>query len=168
MVLLRTLRKSAGFDELAAAVPVSARQPSTPLSQLKDGTTSTKPREKVIMSLTDSVSRAYGVTLAFRELANDAINEGCFPEKMATVMSGTAKEMALELNQQLAKTGRAIPSHCAKMLKSACINLEALGDLAGLVTQFKFTAKNAMQLALTLGYTAERTADVLKRLEDAL
>jgi hypothetical protein len=36
------------------------------------------------------------------------------------------------------------------------------------VTQFKFTAKNAMQLALTLGYTAERTADVLKRLEDAL
>ena len=120
------------------------------------------------MSLTDSIERAYAVTLAFRELANDAISEGWLPEKMATAMSGTAKEMALELNQQLEKVGRAISPHCAKMLKSTCIDLEALGDLAGLVTQFKFTAKHTMQLALTLGYTAERTADVLKRLEDAL
>lgn len=120
------------------------------------------------MSLTASIARAYAVTIAFRELANDAINEGWLPAKMAIVMSGAAKETALELNQQLVKNGHAIQPHCAKMLKSACKDLEALGDLAGLVTQFKFTAKNTMQLALTLGYTAERTADVLKRLEDAL
>ncbi len=119
------------------------------------------------MELTNAIARAHGVTLAFRELANDAINQGWLPKTMATVMSGAAKQTALELDRQLVKTGSEISPHRAKKLKNVCADLEALGDLAGLVAQCHFTDKNTMQLALVLGYTAERTADILGRLEDA-
>lgn len=119
------------------------------------------------MDLTNTIARAHGVALAFLELANDAINQGWLPKNMATVMSGTANQMALELGRQLVKAGSEISPYRAKKLKNVCTDLEALGDLAGLVAQFHFTEKNTMQLALVLGYTAERTADILSRLEDA-
>lgn len=116
------------------------------------------------MTLASYILQAHSVACAFARLANDAIDHEYLPTSVAETLSRDAKEAAAGLTEVLVikAEGDLVPSQ-VKALKTASIDLEALGELASLVSQYGFTPKTLSPLALTLRYTAERTADVLSR-----
>ena len=114
------------------------------------------------------VASALSIARALKELAADAVNDGLFPKPMATTMARAAREAAQSLGFFIVARGPEMTHMMGKTLESARVDLQALGELADLVSTQNLTPRNAVHVALAMRYTAEQTAHRLKSAEDAL
>lgn len=114
------------------------------------------------------IARSLGIARAFWELANDGVNQGCLPRQQATTMSKAALDGARMVQGVLDDFGDRLSADATRAAKDSIIDLETLGELAGLVTSHQLTPKNAHHLARAMRHTAAQAVRCLIRTENAL